>query len=546
MIGGIDNMWLLLGEVADFNPVCAATYTLGAKLSLKELEKTAFRLANKFPKYKQKLISLGRNWHGPHFVTDPCFDLKKHVHVATLPHPAGEAELNEFMGMFIAQEWDFACPLWEMVLLENYHDEDGAKCAVVTRAHHTLADGQGFVLSQLYMTSYYDELLETMNNGAATLRAAKHGLIYPSRLHKSLRPLDPLARNTITAPLIRLVLVLIYWSSAIFSFFVSLFWSTYQAVHQIFLFILTCWRVNMLTADYQGPRVTGREFSISKVFDMEDIKLCQRAFSGPRPFGVLRALQRKSRTNYGSFRHVTLNDVVCSIMADILGEELLNKNQKSNGMNTLKNVLPSPIGFFIPISVRKPGDWSMRNQSTGSTVYLNPSKSLTRSTPIQELYEHIHACRSELSLLKHSLWPRLFFDLVQLTGQAPITWPVPFALVPRLFFESVRNNIRDWITLPMIRLSLESVPVILTNVPGPSKPIKLSGADILKWTALPPQAGKGNIGIGVISYAGGICISVAADKVTASEGVASRICMRFAERFELYVARAKEILLHEE
>ena len=65
------------------------------------------------------------------------------------------------MGSFIAQDWDLTKPLWEMILVENYRDEDGAQCALISRGytissitnhffylpwydrHHTLADGQG-------------------------------------------------------------------------------------------------------------------------------------------------------------------------------------------------------------------------------------------------------------------------------------------------------------------------------------------------------------------------------------------------------------------
>lgn len=52
--------------------------------------------------------------------------------------------------------------------------------------------------------------------------------------------------------------------------------------------------------------------------------------------------------------------------------------------------------------------------------------------------------------------------------------------------------------------------------------------------------------MGIISYAGSISISVAADMVPASQGVCQRICEGFEERFELYVERAKEVLSREE
>lgn len=52
--------------------------------------------------------------------------------------------------------------------------------------------------------------------------------------------------------------------------------------------------------------------------------------------------------------------------------------------------------------------------------------------------------------------------------------------------------------------------------------------------------------MGIISYAGGLCISVAADRVDGSEGVARRICERFEERFAVYVECAKDILDHQD
>ena len=74
----------------------------------------------------------------------------------------------------------------------------------------------------------------------------------------------------------------------------------------------------------------------------------------------------------------------------------------------------------------------------------------------------------------------------------------------------------------------------------------MHGVEVAKWTAIPPQAGAGSIGIGIMSYAGGISIGVSADLVPGSEGVARRICEGFEQRFELYVARAKEVLDHQD
>lgn len=74
----------------------------------------------------------------------------------------------------------------------------------------------------------------------------------------------------------------------------------------------------------------------------------------------------------------------------------------------------------------------------------------------------------------------------------------------------------------------------------------MAGVEVAKWAALPPQAGAGTIGIGIISYAGGISITVSADEVPGSRGVTRRICKSFERRFELYVARAREVLDHQD
>ncbi|TFY64776.1 hypothetical protein EVJ58_g2398 [Rhodofomes roseus] len=542
-IGGIDNLWFLLTDAADFNPVCASTYTLKGKLTLDQLYAAARRQSEKFPKYKQRVTSVCRRFHGARFEDDPDFDLKNHIHAVTLPEPAGKHELNELV------HWDLKHSLWEMVLVENYKDEHGAESALITRGHHALADGQGFVISQLYITSYHDELVHQMHSTADYLHAAKRGKVLPSKLHHALGPLDSLTTNPYTAPLVEILLACAFWSAYALSTFVGLFWSVYQAVHQTALFLLTCWRVDMLTGPQPGPRVKEREFASSRVFSIKDIKLCQQAFSGAKPgsavAGVPKEQREKVRAKVG---HVTLNDVVCAVMADVLGKEIAAKPvDQLNGpwertKRKLKTVLPSPIGFFIPLSLRAPGDWSLRNLSTGSIVYLNPSSNVSKNVTVHELHAHIHQCRRELSILKHSLLPKLGFRILQLTGQVPALLDISLLANP---VKQLKDLFNEWLMRPIYDMTLQSFPVVLTNVPGPAKStITLGDTEVINWTALPPQGGKGTIGMGIISYAGGLSIAVAADKVPLSIGVAERICARFEKRFELYVQKAQEVLDH--
>lgn len=103
-----------------------------------------------------------------------------------------------------------------------------------------------------------------------------------------------------------------------------------------------------------------------------------------------------------------------------------------------------------------------------------------------------------------------------------------------------------------------SFHLLISSVPGPTTPLEICGSRVIKWCALPPQAGKGEqllhvilgdlshfagtLGIGVISYNGGLCVSVAADSVDGTKNVARRLCERFEERFKIYVERAREVV----
>lgn len=110
-----------------------------------------------------------------------------------------------------------------------------------------------------------------------------------------------------------------------------------------------------------------------------------------------------------------------------------------------------------PISIRTAGDWSLRNLSTGWLVYLYPSANFTPNA--STIHKHVHDCRRALNALKRSLWPRVFFYLVQATGQAPVMFPVPFGLTGK-------HVVRERIVIPIIKFALQSCKLssFLSNV----------------------------------------------------------------------------------
>ncbi|GAC97675.1 sterol reductase [Pseudozyma hubeiensis SY62] len=537
-IGGIDNMWLLIDGISSFNPVCTATYTFKQPPKLDDLKEAVVKQTAHFPKYKQRLADVGRFFHGTVFIDDENFDVNHHIQSYTLPGKAGKEEMEAFASEFIARDWDYSRPLWETVVLENYVDEQsGAKGALVIRGHHTLADGQGFIMSQLFITSLGPKLESMMDEGAKLLSDAKQGKALPSRMNKKLAGLDRF-HGTIA---LQLVMMALYWISWFVGFVTDLLGCVTLAVSTSFFFVTTSWRQRYVTASYEGERKSEKEFSVSRSFTLADVKLVSKAFSGVAPGTLLDKVQggkRYSRPLFGT--HLTVNDIICTVIADVINDELDRQPLQPGLLNKLRHyshkILPSPIGIMIPISIREPGDWSLRNLSTGGIAYLPTTKGL--STEPATLHRRLHTTHSRLNILKNSLLPKIFFHAIQLTGQIPAIFPIPFGLLPKH-----RWNVLRWPTVWVTERILTCFTAVVTNVPCPSKQrIELAGQEVVRWTALPPQAGKGTLGIGICSYGGDFSISISADRVEGSEGVAARLTGSFERRWEEYVETSRKLI----
>ena len=207
-------------------------------------------------------------------------------------------------------------------------------------------------MSQMYLTSFFDDLTQMMNSAADKLSKAKRGLLLPSEYSKSLKPLDPYASNFLLAPFFHVFLTLLYWFTYVGSSVFSLFWSTYQGLRMVAYLLFTFWRVEMVTADQPGKRTLQREYSSSRVFSLQDVKACQQAFSGPRPGSAVAGVPKDQRRNVRSRKgHVTLNDVICAVMADVLGEVIASKppptTVRGKIRRTVNRFLPAPMGFFM-------------------------------------------------------------------------------------------------------------------------------------------------------------------------------------------------------
>ncbi|KAL9937761.1 hypothetical protein V8E36_003306 [Tilletia maclaganii] len=562
-LSGLDQLWLLLsppevGGLASndgarskrrgygFVPTCAATYIFEGDepVTYEAVREAVDRQAEAFSRYKSILTNLNRRFHGAVFVEDPNWSIDRHIETVELPKGSGQVELEAFIADFISRAWDFNKPLWECAIVSGFYSEDsGASSALISRGHHALADGQGFVMSQLLSTSFGPELRVKLEDGQQLLHDARRGRAKPSKLHPSLKPLDRY-RNYI---IVQLLLLFAFWVVFAVTQLLELTGTIRQSFVTSTYFLLTCWRQLYLTSEYSGPRVQEKEFAVSPHFPMSDVKKIQRAFSGAKPGSWLdRAAKRGQFKNKTPYRHLTLNDVMCTVIADVLAAEARHQQPSSEARRSVLYwlkaashwVLPSPISLFIPISIRPlTTKRTMENWSTGSIAYLpSPLKfngNLRAETDIQGLYEVLHTNADALKVVKRGWVPTAIFYLTQITGQLPSLYPATW---------------QSWPAQPIVRffvqLSLSSFHAVLTNVPGPEEAVKLADRRVSQWGAAPPQAGKNTLAIELITYNGDISVTFTADRVRGepSEGVARRLAEAFADRWEAYVRAADAVL----
>jgi diacylglycerol O-acyltransferase / wax synthase len=141
----VDNAWLHMEMPTNLMMVGSLVF-LDAPFNRDQLLTTLRSRLLSHPRFVQRIEAspLGP----PRWVPDRMFKLNAHVHSVALPQPGGDQELRTLVGDLMSSPLDMSRPLWDVHLIENYHD--GA--VMLTRIHHCIADGIALVNVLLGLT----------------------------------------------------------------------------------------------------------------------------------------------------------------------------------------------------------------------------------------------------------------------------------------------------------------------------------------------------------------------------------------------------------
>ena len=176
--------------------------------------------------------------------------------------------------------------------------------------------------------------------GNAKLHDARFGTLPPDEVSPYLRHLRPLWEVSWLRPILGLMLFSLYWAIEIGDCVVRLLWSFLHFFYMAYFLAITIWRIDTVVPVRPGPREVA--FTTSKGLKLSDVKTMQRAFSGSTP--------GKSQSGALGHDHVTVNDVLCAIMADVISLAIQRKKE-SGLLQKAKAVAgflyPMPVAFFM-------------------------------------------------------------------------------------------------------------------------------------------------------------------------------------------------------
>jgi len=187
----------------------------------------------------------------------------------------------------------------------------------------------------------------------------------------------------------------------------------------------------------------------------------------------------------------SVNDVLLACVAGAIAGWLRAQGDEPAGKE---------IRAMVPVNLRPLDEaWQL-----GNRFGLAP---LVLPIGIESPVERAFAVRARMGELKSSTEPLLAFAILAVAGQ--MVQPVQDAI---------------------LGVFAKKATAVMTNVPGPAKPLTFCGATLTQTMFWVPASGEIGVGVSVLSYAGGVQFGVVTDEALCDDPQA--IVERFAPEFE--------------
>ena len=189
------------------------------------------------------------------------------------------------------------------------------------------------------------------------------------------------------------------------------------------------------------------------------------AWGEPIPLEIVKAI--------GKGLNCTINDVLLSCVAGAIGQYLRDKGEDPDGKE---------IRAMVPVNLR-PLDkaWQLGNRFGLAPLVLP----IGIANPVERMY----AVHRRMNDMKGSYQPLLAFAVLSLSG---------------LFIKPVQDAV--------LGMFAKKATAVMTNVPGPAKPLTFCGSTLRQTMFWVPASGDIGVGVSILSYGGGVQFGLITDE----------------------------------
>ncbi len=239
-----------------------------------------------------------------------------------------------------------------------------------------------------------------------------------------------------------------------------------------------------------GARVL-RDAAALALLDDDSPTLLKGPLSGRKVVAWCEPLPLDRVKAVGKALQCSVNDVLLSCAAGSIGHSLRERGEDPTGKE---------IRAMVPVNLRPLEQaWQLGNRFGLAPVVLP----IGIENPIERLY----AVRERMHTLKDSYQPLLAYALLAVNG-------------------SLTQSAQDMIS----NLFLRKTTAVMTNVPGPVKPIRICGSTLRQSIFWVPSSGNVGVGVSIVSYMGGVQFGLITDSQRCPDP--QKIIERFAPEFE--------------
>ena len=164
-MASIDAAWLGMEDPTNLMMV-TGVMALDGPVDMKRLRLVLDRRLKPFGRFHQKVVRPRSRGNLPHWEDDEHFGIENHLSHVALPKPGDDAALRDLISDLMSVPLDFTKALWHMTVIDGYEPRellgkavssrgplpDRGGSVILTRVHHSIADGIALVRVMLSLT----------------------------------------------------------------------------------------------------------------------------------------------------------------------------------------------------------------------------------------------------------------------------------------------------------------------------------------------------------------------------------------------------------